>query len=105
LGIKRRLSTPYHSQTDGQTERVNAVLEQYFQNFVNYQQDNWAQWLPLAEFAANNHTSETTNCSVYFGNYGFHPRMAFGQHPIKDPHNLHEVITQRIAQRMEQLFS
>jgi hypothetical protein len=79
-------------------------MEQYLQHFVNYQQDDWVLWLPLAEFAANNHTSETTNCSVFFGNYGFHPRMTFGQHPIKDPNNIREVHAQQMAQWMEQLF-
>jgi transposase InsO family protein len=82
LGIERKLSTTFHLQTDGQTERVNAVMEQYLRNFVNYQQNNWVQWLPLAELAANNHTSETTNCSAFFGNYSFHPQMTFGQHLI-----------------------
>jgi transposase InsO family protein len=43
LGIERRLSTAFHPQTDGQTETVNAVMEQYFRNFVNYQQNDWVQ--------------------------------------------------------------
>ena len=51
LGIKRKMSTAYHPQTDGQTERTNQVLEGYLRNFVNYDQDDWYQQLPLAEFS------------------------------------------------------
>jgi hypothetical protein len=105
LGVERRLSTAFHPQTDGQTERVNAVMEQYLRNFVNYQQNDWVHWLPMAEFAANNHTSETTGHSPFYGNYGFHPRMTFGQHPLQDPKDVREVNAQQTAQRMEQLFS
>jgi len=46
LGIKRKMSTAYHPQTDGQTERTNQVLEGYLRNFVNYDQDDWYQLLP-----------------------------------------------------------
>ena len=51
LGIKRRISTAYHPQTEGQTERTNQVLESYLRNFVNYNQNDWYQLLPLAEYA------------------------------------------------------
>jgi hypothetical protein len=105
LGIERSLSTAFYPQTDGQTARINVVMEQYLRNFVNYQQNDWVRWLPLAEFAANNHTLETTNCSAFFGNYGFQPRMTIGQHLIKDPNDICKVNAQQMAQRMEQLFS
>ena len=45
LGIKGSLSTAYHPQTDGQTERVNQELEQYLRIFSNYRQDDWAKYL------------------------------------------------------------
>jgi hypothetical protein len=63
-------------------------MEQYLRNIVNYQQNNWIKWLPLLEFAATNHTSETTNCSAFFRNYGFHPATTFSQHAIKDPNDI-----------------
>jgi hypothetical protein len=95
----------FHPHADSETERVNAVMEQYLRNFVNYHQDDWVQWLPLAEFAATNHTSEMTHCSAFFGNYGFHLQMTFSQHPIQDPNDICEVNTQQMAKRIEQLFS
>jgi hypothetical protein len=52
--IHSNKSTAFHPQSDGQTERVNQILEQYLQIFCDYQQDNWSDLLPLAEFAYNN---------------------------------------------------
>ena len=77
LGVEPRLSTAFHPQTDGQTERMNAVMEQYLRSYVNYLQDDWSEWLPLAEFASNNHTSETTAVSPFFANLGYDPRWQF----------------------------
>jgi hypothetical protein len=73
-------------------------MDQYLHNIVNSQQDDWVWWLPLAEFAANNHTLETTNCSTHFVNNVFHPQMSFGQDPIKDPNNIRKVVAQQMAQ-------
>ena len=77
LDIKHNLSTAYHPQTDGQTERANKTLEVYLRHYVNYHQDDWPEWLPLAEFSINNHPSATTGVSPFFATYGHHPRMAF----------------------------
>jgi len=73
LMIESKLSTPYHPRTDGQTERLNAILEQYFRCFVNYLRDDWSFWISMAEFASNNHASETTGASPFFANYGYDP--------------------------------
>jgi len=74
LGIKRRMSTAYHPQTDGQTERTNQVLEGYLRNFVNYDRDDWYQLLPLAEFAYNNSTMNAHGLTPFCANYSFHPQ-------------------------------
>ena len=50
LGIKLAVTTAYHPQGDGQTERVNQKLEQYLQLFINQRQDDWVGLLPLTEF-------------------------------------------------------
>src|SRR5271156_4740707 len=54
------LSTSYHPQSDGQTERTNQVLDQYLRCFTNYEQDNWLDLLPLAEFSYNNSIHSAT---------------------------------------------
>ncbi|KAL9564024.1 hypothetical protein ACKAV7_011798 [Fusarium commune] len=77
LSINALLLTVYHPETDGQTERLNAILEQYLRAYVSYLQDDWSRWLPLAEFAVNLLKSETTRMSPFFANYGFNPRMGF----------------------------
>lgn len=75
LKIQNRLSTAFHPQTDGQTERVNAILEQYLRGYISYQQDNWFDFLALAEFAYNNSVSATTKVTPFFANYGYNPRF------------------------------
>ena len=72
LGISRRMSTAYHPQTDGQTERTNRVLEGYVRNFVNYDQNDWNQLLPLAEYAYNSSKASAHKLTPFFANYGFH---------------------------------
>src|SRR5260221_10444897 len=61
LGVKLTPSTSYHPQTDGQMERVNQEIEAYLRVFVSHQQDDWADWLPLAEFAYNNKVHVATH--------------------------------------------
>jgi len=78
------MSTAFHPQTDGQTERMNAGMEQYLQVFVNHQQDDWVEWLPLAEFAANNGISESTKCTPFFAVQGVDPRMSFTGEPTQE---------------------
>ena len=73
LGVKVKLSTAFHPETDGQTERVNQTLEQYLRCFINYQQDDWSRFLPLAEFTYNNTIHSSTGFTPFFANYGHHP--------------------------------
>jgi hypothetical protein len=73
MGIKQRLSTSFHPQTDGQTERMNQTVEQYLRMYCNYQQDNWFEFLSISEFAYNNAHQTSTNCSPFYANYGYHP--------------------------------
>jgi Chromo (CHRromatin Organisation MOdifier) domain len=78
LNIKQNLSTAYHPESDGQTERINQILEQYLRIYVNYEQDNWVELLPLAEFSYNNSVHSTTKVSPFFANKGYNPLIDIG---------------------------
>jgi len=77
LGIKSKLSTAFHPQTDGQTERVNQKLEQYLRMFIDHRQEQWPEWLGTAEFAYNNKVHSSTRTSSFKVNYGQDSRMGF----------------------------
>src|SRR5882724_4198671 len=61
---------------------MNQTLEQYLQVYCNYQQDNWSELLPLAEFAYNNTPSTTTRVTPFFANKGYHLNITV--HPEHD---------------------
>jgi hypothetical protein len=97
LGIEGKLSTAYHPQTDGQTERTNQEIEQFLRSFVDHRQENWPEWLAVAEFTYNNKIQSATNASPFFVNTGRHPRMGVeprkaGKHPA----------AQEFAEQMQQ---
>src|SRR5260221_2719490 len=73
LGITQKLSTAFHPQTDGDSERVNQKIEQYLRIYGNFQQDNWAALLPIIEFAHNARPYHSTHQSPFEIWYGFQP--------------------------------
>ena len=75
LGIKTKLSTAFHPQTDGQTERMNQELEQYLQFFIEHRQKDWPEWMAAVEFAINNKVYMATKMSPFMANYGREMRM------------------------------
>jgi hypothetical protein len=77
LGVQLALSTAFHPESDGQTERTNRTIWQYLRQYVNTAQDDWSDWLPLAAYALNDSISNATGMSPFFANHGFHPRMSF----------------------------
>ena len=78
LKIEGNPSTAYHPQTDGQTERFNSQIEQYLRLYTNHPQNDWVEWLALAEFAHNQKTS-VTGFSPFMVNYGQQPNIR-GEH-------------------------
>ena len=72
LHIKLNVSTPYHPQTDGQTERVNREIGKYLRIFAEKQSD-WTDWISAAEFAYNNSLHSATGFTPFWLNKGRHP--------------------------------
>jgi hypothetical protein len=81
IGIEWRLTTAYHPQANGQTERTNQMIKQYLRHYVNYQQNDWVAYLPMAQFAYNNAVHSTTGETPFFANYGYNPIL------IREPRN------------------
>ena len=77
LGIKRRLSTAFHPQTDNQTKRQNSTIEAYLQAFVNFEQNDWVRLLPMAEFTYNNAKNASTDHIPFELNCGYYPRILY----------------------------
>ena len=75
LGIELALSTAYHPQTDGQSERTNQEVEQALRTVVSKHQDDWAKWLPVVEFALNNRYHTGLKTTPFYANYGYHPHI------------------------------
>ena len=75
LATRRRLSTAFHPQTDGQTERQNQTVEHYFRVFCNQTQDDWASKAPRAQFAYNVSLHSTIGKSPWEAAYHSFPRL------------------------------
>ena len=75
--MKTLMSSSFHPQTDGQTERVNRVMEDMLRHFVSPTQDDWDKYLPIVEFAINGSKHESTRETPFFLNYGRHPHTPF----------------------------
>jgi hypothetical protein len=75
LGMKNCLSTAYHPESDGQTERTNRILEDVLRHFVAPNQQDWSRFLKQAQFAINNSWQEAVRYTPYYLNHGRHPKM------------------------------
>jgi hypothetical protein len=74
LGIQQNMSTAYHPRTDGQSERSNQWVEQFFRFYIDEDQKNWAFYLPLAEFTHNSWRNESTGQTLFEVLMGYSPR-------------------------------
>ena len=77
FGIKWRLLTAFHPQTDGQTKWQNSAMEAYLCAFINFEQNDWAKLILMAEFAYNNAKNASTSHILFELNYSYHPQMLY----------------------------
>ena len=75
LGIWHKLFTAYHSQTDGQTERMNQTVETYLQHYVSKTQENWVQLLSTAQFVYNNARNKIMKVTPFYMNYRYNLKV------------------------------
>jgi len=97
LGIQISSSTAWHPQMDGQTERINQKLDQFLRLFINEQQDDWYDLLPIAEFQHNNHVHSVMQQPPFLLDTG--RILCMGFEPRQDPSSLETV--NEFTKRME----
>src|SRR5690349_6204633 len=69
------MSSAFHPQTDGQTEVLNRILENYFRTYANDEMNNWASLLPAAQWAYNNSRNSLTSMAPFRALYGYDPDL------------------------------
>jgi transposase InsO family protein len=65
MGSELKMSTSFRPQIDGQTERVNLVIQQFLRNYVAADQQDWVDHLELAEFCYNNSEHSATGSTPF----------------------------------------
>lgn len=75
MKVKRSLSTAYHPQTDGNTERCHRTIEQLLRCMMMENKEDWMTWLPFAELAYNTTKHSTTDFSPFQLVYGENPDL------------------------------
>ena len=104
LSIEAKLSSTWHSKIDDQIERINDIMKQYLRVYVNYNQNDWLEWLLIIEFVKNNTIFNITKVSLFYVNKRFHSRMSVESSKEKS-HNRKKVVVDAFAKRMKKLES
>jgi transposase InsO family protein len=71
LGVEAGITTAYHPQANGQTERINCKVATYLRMFSNCHKTDWVDQLPMAKFALNNRVNNVTGFSLFYLTYGY----------------------------------
>ena len=80
LEIKQKMSTAFHPQTDGQTERLNCEINTYLRIYVSDHQQDWAKWIKIAQFVWNNTVLSVTTDSPFWITRSYSPHL--GTEPV-----------------------
>jgi hypothetical protein len=77
LDITANMSTSYHPQTDGQTERTNRILEEVLRHYIDPSHTTWESLLPWVELTINSAVQESIKTTPFILNYGWQPTSPF----------------------------
>ena len=116
LDVNSKLSIAYHLQTDGQTEQLNQVIEQYLRSYINYQQDDWVILLPTTQLVYNITPTKTTKVTLFFANFGYKADLRQGLEVIvprttikaDQIHALYEILQKElefVAERIKEYYN
>ncbi|KAL2230686.1 UNVERIFIED_CONTAM: Transposon Ty3-G Gag-Pol polyprotein [Sesamum indicum] len=95
-GVSLDMSTAYHPQSDGQTERVNQCLENYLRCMCQQKPKKWAQWLTLAEFWFNTNFHTGLKATPFQALYGYPPQqLTMGPYQQSHHSEVKELIQER----------
>jgi hypothetical protein len=83
LRIKAKLFIAFHSETNEQSEIFIQKMKRYLRAYVNYQQNDWANWLSMIEYVSNASILIITQMFSFFANYEFESRMSFDRVKFK----------------------
>jgi hypothetical protein len=78
IGATPRLTTAYHPKANGQTEIANAGLKCYLRSYVNFTQNDWVDWLPIAQLATNCRKNASTGIAPALATKAYLPRRGVG---------------------------
>ena len=95
LGVNQNVSTAYHPQTDGLSERKNQWVEQYLRFVMTIQQDDWSEWLPIASLVHNSRINATTKIAPLQALLGYLPRLTIRENTLSS--------NQRVEERAEEM--
>jgi len=97
LGIQQNLSTAFHPQTDGLSERKNQWVEQYLRLVTSQHPQDWAKWLTVASAVHNNRRNSTTGLSPNQILLGYEPSL----HPGRIPASTNQTAEDRINEMIK----
>jgi hypothetical protein len=101
LKIHHHMSTAFHPQTDGTTEKMNDVVESALRHYTNESGSDWDQFLAGVEFALNNSICEATRISPFRFNYGYSPKMPLDvertEGSVPNARNVANALKQRVV--------
>lgn len=96
LGVRLNMSTAYHPQTDGQTEKVHQCLENYLRSMAFDKQRKWANYLSLAEWWYNSNFHSAIKTSPFEALYGYPtPQLALGSAPRSQVESVNALLKDR----------